>query len=342
MFHCHLVFLLFCAPYKKCLKEKQKKKLVNDAKERDSDLLKKLDIAKESDNLNSQEKRIWDYMKNINDSKKFREANDKNRLRFQLGQKDRMKSAIFFSGRYLEQFEEIFKENGLPIELTRLVFVESSFNVLARSKVGASGLWQLMPSVAKPHKMISSYVDQRNDPWAATALAAKVLSGNYKMLESWPLAITGYNHGPNGVRRMVEKYSTNEIVDLIQNVRSKKSFGFASRNFYPSFLAALEVEKNASFYFPGVKWSQKLRTIPYKVRSAMPYSELVQLFDNDQKQVEIYNPHLTHKVKNKAATIPPGTQIYILSDRLALLQKRILDRRLASDDSHRLNSLDSH
>ena len=73
---------------------------------------------------------------------------DPKSVRLQMGLKDRMQKALFLSGRYLPMMESIFKKNDLPPELTRIVFVESSFNVFAQSKVGASGLWQIMPSVA--------------------------------------------------------------------------------------------------------------------------------------------------------------------------------------------------
>lgn len=313
-------------------KEKEKKKLVNDAKERASEILKKLDQNPTPWILSAQEKRVWDYMKNINDPEKFRDANDKNRLRFQLGQSDRMKKAIYFSGRYLEEFEQIFRDEKLPIELTRLVFVESSFNVLARSKVGASGLWQIMPSVAKPLKMINANVDRRNDPWDATRLAAKVLAGNYKLLGEWPLAVTGYNHGPNGVKKMCEKYNTKNLVEMIQNVRSKKSFGFASRNFYASFMAALQVEKNAKTYFPDIQWSEKLKSVAYKLPNGMPYSELTQIFDNDKGQLNIFNPHLTSRVKTAEGKIPAGTKIYVPAEKLVLLEKKGSTRNVASED----------
>ena len=312
-------------------REKAKKKLVNDAKERASDILSKLDKNPNISFLSAQERRIWDYLKNINDPDKFRDANDKNRLRFQLGQSDRMKKAIFFSGRYLEEFEQIFRQEKLPIELTRLVFVESSFNVLARSKVGASGLWQIMPSVARPLKMINANVDRRNDPWDATRLAAKVLAGNYKLLGEWPLAVTGYNHGPNGMKKMCEKYNTKNLVEMVQNIRSKKSFGFASRNFYASFMAALQVEKNAKKYFPDIQWSEKLKSVAYKVPVAMPYQQLTKIFDNDKGQVEIFNPHLTARVKSNKVKIPPGTKIYVPVEKLVLLEKGGVERSLAAD-----------
>mgnify|MGYP001298316806 CR=1 FL=1 len=65
---------------------------------------------------------------------------DARKVRLQMGLKDRMEKAFFVSGKYLPMMEDIFRKKGLPIELTRIVFVESSFNVNAYSKVGASGL----------------------------------------------------------------------------------------------------------------------------------------------------------------------------------------------------------
>jgi len=151
------------------------------------------------------------------------------------------------------------------VELTRLAFVESSFNIMARSKVGASGIWQIMPYTARPYKMISTSVDKRNHPLEATKFAAKLLRDNYNMLESWPLAVTGYNHGPTGVKKMTKAYKTRDIATLIENVESRRSFGFASRNFYACFLAALEVERKANIYFDSVAWSKPLESQDLKL-----------------------------------------------------------------------------
>ena len=73
-------------------------------------------------------------------------ATYRDRIRSQLGQKERFQQGIVWAGRYLHQMEEIFRGEGVPIEITRLPFVESSFNLMARSKVGASGIWQFMRS----------------------------------------------------------------------------------------------------------------------------------------------------------------------------------------------------
>lgn len=258
---------------------------------------------------------------------------EKERLRFQLGQKDKMQDAIFYSGRYLEDMEKIFREANLPIELTRLAFVESSFNIMARSKVGASGIWQIMPYTARPYKMITPVVDKRNHPIEATKLAARLLRNNYSMLESWPLAVTGYNHGPTGVLKMTRDYETRELSELIQNVRSRKSFGFASRNFYASFLAAIEVEKNAGKYFDSVVWSKPLNSQDLKLPVAIKYKDIVGWFDGDDRKAQIFNPHLTHKAR-QGHLIPAKTIIAVPKDKynVALISLARKDRTVAMED----------
>lgn len=254
------------------------------------------------------------------------------RLRFQLGQKDRMLEAIFYSGRYLEDMEQIFKDAGLPIELTRLAFVESSFNIMARSKVGASGIWQIMPYTARPYRMLSATVDKRNHPLEATRMAAKLLRQNYSMLESWPLAVTGYNHGPTGVQKMTRSYKTRELGELVENVRSRKSFGFASRNFYASFLAALEVEKNAVKYFDAVVWSQPLDSRDLKLPVGVKYREVLAWFDGDDRKAQLFNPHLTAKAR-KGQLIPAKTIIAVPADKynIALISLARKDRMVAME-----------
>lgn len=296
-------------------KAKQKKKLVEDKKKEISEILKKLAKVSSPEGLSEPELKVWKMFENINEPDKFKEAAEKGRLRFQLGQKDRMQSAIFYSGRYLENMEQIFKQANMPIELTRIVFVESSFNVLARSKVGASGLWQIMRYTARPYRMITSGTDLRNQPMAATKLAARLFEDNYRMLNAWPLAITGYNHGPTGVRKMTEKYKTREIVDLIQNVRSRRSFGFASRNFFACFLAALEVERNALKYFPKIAWSQPLDAEEIKLPINVKYKDLLTWFDGDDEKAQVFNPHVNRPTRRNSVTIPAKTVISVPKDR---------------------------
>jgi membrane-bound lytic murein transglycosylase D len=298
------------ADYNAVKKEILRKRMVKKEKERISNLLKKLQKVKNPELLNEEEKKIWDYFSSVNEKNKFLLASGKNRIRFQLGQKDRIIQGIYFSGRYLEDFEKIFREASIPMELTRLVFVESSFNVLARSKVGASGLWQIMPKTGKPYMMINDAIDKRNHPIEAAKTATKLLRTNYRMLESWPLAVTGWNHGPNGILRMTKKYKTRELGE-IADITKKKTFGFASKNFYSSFLAILEVEKNAFKYLGNVTWSQPLDSIEIKTPVALTYKELVSWFDGNDLKTQIFNPHINRVVRQGKMKITKGAVLSI-------------------------------
>ena len=71
---------------------------------------------------------------------------------------------------------------------------------------------------------------------------------NYRLVGTWPLAVTAYNHGPGGLRRAQEELGTSDIAVIVKRYQGS-TFGFASRNFYCSFLAALEVDRNAEKIF---------------------------------------------------------------------------------------------
>lgn len=259
--------------------------------------------------LTNFEKKVWDFFVKNKNFKEIKSLGDKSRLRFQLGQSDRMQTAIFYSGRYLEEIEKIFEDEGLPVELARIPFVESSFNVFAYSKVGASGIFQVMPNSSPQPHSTRRYFDMRNSPIHAAKMATKIFKMGKKLTGSWPLAVIGYNHGPSGVKKKVEKVKTRSIGKLLS--KYKKTFGFASRNFYPCFLAVLEVEGHANKYFKKIRWSERLPSISYKLPVSIKYDDLLSWYDNDDKKVKVYNPHLTPIVRRRKMTIPIGTEVEI-------------------------------
>lgn len=159
------------------------------------------------------------------------------RLRTQLGLANQFIRAANTAQSYIPDMEEIFKGENVPTRVTRLAFVESMFNTAARSKVGASGIWQLMPGTARRFMNVNHYVDERNAPLKATRAAARLLAANYRELGSWPLAITAYNHGTAGMARAQKWVGGPDLDQVIQKFQSP-SFGFASKNFYAEFLAA--------------------------------------------------------------------------------------------------------
>ncbi len=164
-------------------------------------------------------------------------------LRTQQGLADEFPRAAERADRYIPYMEKIFANKGLPTDLTRIVFVESMFNKEALSKVGASGVWQFMPDTARLYMTVSGFIDERLSPLKATYGAASLLESNYRMLKSWPLAVTAYNHGPGGMQKAARTVGSENLDDIIRRYQGG-SFGFASRNFYSEFLAARHVYKS--------------------------------------------------------------------------------------------------
>ena len=174
------------------------------------------------------------------------------RVRFQRGQANRFRDGVTRSGRWRDYIVETLREAGVPEVLAALPHVESSFDPTARSHADAWGLWQFTRSTGQRFMQIDHVVDERLDPSLSTRAAAQLLRYNYDVTGEWPLAITAYNHGSAGMRRAVEQLGTRDIGVIHWDYRGR-SFGFASRNFYPAFLAAVDVEARADELFGPVR-----------------------------------------------------------------------------------------
>lgn len=200
--------------------------------------------------LSPQERRILALWGAHVSAARLREAADD--IRFQLGQSNRFKAGLIRSGAWQHAIARALAANGLPAQLAALPLVESSYNPRAYSKDGAAGLWQFMPGTARRFLRIGAAIDQRLDPFSATVAAAQLLAYNYHILGTWPLAITAYNQGVVGMVRAVRALGTHDIVTIVERYHSP-TFGFASRNFYVSFLAALYVEEHARRFFGNLR-----------------------------------------------------------------------------------------
>ena len=166
----------------------------------------------------------------------------------QLGIKERFRDGVIRSGRYVETFQQVFESEGLPADLALLPLVESSFENRALSNAGAAGIWQFTRSTGRLYLNVNRKLDERLDPLKATRAAARLLLANYNALESWPLAITAYNHGRGGMLRAQSEMGSSEITKVINEYRGPL-FGYASMNFYSEFVAAVEVYNNYQQYF---------------------------------------------------------------------------------------------
>jgi membrane-bound lytic murein transglycosylase D len=192
----------------------------------------------------SEEKRVANLFGTEAQRPDFRSA--MRNLRCQVGQKDAFRQGIIRSGAYLAEIKQIFRDAGLPTELSYLPHVESSFNPKAYSKFGAAGVWQFTRSTGKRFMTVGYAVDERRDPILSSYAAARLLKQNFKKLRNWPMAITAYNHGVTGMLRAKRRKGSYEAI--FKEYRSR-IFKFASRNFYSEFLAASEVAQNYRQYF---------------------------------------------------------------------------------------------
>ena len=288
-------------------KSKARRSLLKEKKDKIAAKLLYFNTLSNPSSLSQEDLKIWNAFQLVKEENKFVAAAEEGRIRFQLGQSDYVVKGIYNSGRYLETMEKIFDEHNLPRELTRLPFVESSFNLNARSKVGASGIWQFMRSTGKQYMKVGSLIDERNDPIIATKAAAKKLANNYRLLGNWPLALTAYNYGPSGLMRMSKKYNTDDLSYLIENAQGDR-FGFASKNFYASFLAIVQVEQEANKYFSNLKWAPKTEFKEHFIAKNILYSQLVDLFQSEEEFI-FYNPHFTKQGRRSYSTINKGSNI---------------------------------
>ncbi len=255
---------------------------------------------------------------------KYKRAIDEDLVRTQTGIKERYAEAVKRAGRYMPILEQIFSvEYGLPKELTRLPFVESSFDYTAYSSVGAAGIWQFMPRTAKAHRLaVNTVVDQRRDPIASTHAAAQYLRTAYNELGSWPLALTSYNHGVGGVKKKVGQFGTSDIVQLIEHP-SERPFGFASSNFYPEFLAAVEIYRDLSTYFPALELDKPLNLRHQVITQPTRVQSVAHQVGVDVEALRAVNYALSSAVWNGRAAIPKGYTLYIPQGDTLFLAKQL-------------------
>ena len=237
----------------------------------------------------------------------------KERVRFQLGQKERFKQGLERSTAYLDTIRAVFSQYGVPAQLAYLPHVESSFNYDAYSRVGAAGLWQFMRGTGRLFLKINYLIDERRDPILATVAAARLLHQNFSELSAWPLAITAYNHGLNGMKHAVEITGSRDISVIIRNYQSP-TFQFASKNFYSCFLAASDIAKNPSAYFTDVHFMPKREFKTVALPSFMRPTVVAKYLGVPEKTLMEFNPALRPVVFFQQKQIPSGYCIRIPSE----------------------------
>lgn len=282
------------------ISEEERRSHINSRKKFYANLLKNIT---ESPQLDEDQKRVLKLFKTCASEQAINEA--ENRIRFQYGQMQRFKIGLERSFMYLDTISSILKKYGLPDKLKYLPHVESSFDPNAYSKAGATGMWQFMHYTGKLFLNINHDIDERLDPILATDAAARLLNYNYEQLKSWPLAITAYNHGLNGIKKAVNTIGTNNFAEILVKHKSP-SFQFASKNYYASFIAAMHLADSAFHYFPDLAPHRAFTFKSLTIETRITPDQLCQTAGITLDLLKQYNPAIKANVYHQQKSIPSG------------------------------------
>ena len=285
------------------------KKKIKTTKAKYRSILQKLSQKSPSTPLSPEEQRIVDMLGSEAKPSEYQQA--RRRIRCQVGQKDRFREGIIRSGAYLDEIRRILRHYGIPQGLAYLPHVESSFNPNAYSKFGAAGAWQFTRSTGRLYMKINYTIDERRDPIRAAHAAAKLLKRNYTKLNSWPMAITAYNHGLAGMLRAQRKHGRYE--NVFNNYRSR-TFKFASRNFYSEFLAARAVADNYQKYFGELILNTPIKTTEITLAEYTSIPNLAKHLDIDLNRLRKLNPALRPPVFKGRKYAPKGYRLKLPAD----------------------------
>jgi membrane-bound lytic murein transglycosylase D len=283
---------------------------VERTKKRYRDILKALGSGKRAELSRDEARVLGLFPTNVTNTTLRRAAGN---VRFQLGQSDKFRAGIVRSGAWLPYIRRVLSETGVPLELAALPHVESSFRSDAYSRVGAAGLWQFTRSTGRRFMQVDYTVDERLDPEIATESAARLLLENYQTTGTWPLAITSYNHGAAGMRRAVRQVGTTDIARIVRSYKSR-TFGFASRNFYASFLAALDVERDAKRHFGALVLEEPVEADSVRLDHYYSVSSLTRATGLGIDVLSEYNRGLRPAVWRGEGLAPKGYRLRIPAD----------------------------
>jgi membrane-bound lytic murein transglycosylase D len=248
------------------------------------------------DQLSDVERVMFEIFEANEDPRSYEFASQSGRIRAQQGLKDHLDRAVVVSRKYLGRMEEMFIEEGVPKEITRLPFVESCFVNEACSVSGAIGIWQFMPKTAMKDLRVDSAIDERYDPLKSTRAAARFLKQNHRILKNWNLSVMAYHHGAGLVSKAIKRLKTNDPVQIIRYFKDPQ-FKFASRNYLFEWMAMVEVDSDAAR-----ERLPEFITISFPKKMTM--STVIQRLRLLEKEIRLLNPHFRDPIWTGKSQIP--------------------------------------
>ncbi|MDX1542725.1 MAG: LysM peptidoglycan-binding domain-containing protein [Christiangramia sp.] len=202
--------------------------------------------------------------------------------------KQSMERLMALSSYYFPLFEQELDKYDIPLEIKYLSIVESALNPRAKSRVGATGLWQFMFTTGKMHGLdVSSYVDERMDPGRSTEAAAQYLASLYKVFGDWDLVLASYNSGPGNVSKAIRRSGGATDYWHLRRYLPRETAGYV-----PAFLATLYLFEYADEH----KFQPKRPDVVYfetdtiQVKKLLTFDQISKVTGVDDEMIQFLNP----------------------------------------------------
>ncbi|MBW1293872.1 LysM peptidoglycan-binding domain-containing protein [Aquimarina litoralis] len=189
---------------------------------------------------------------------------------------------------YFPLFEQELDNQNIPLEIKYLAIVESALKPRAKSRVGATGLWQFMFGTGKMFGLeVSSYVDERMDPIMATQAACKYLASLYRVFGDWDLALASYNSGPGNVTKAIRRSGGYTNYWNIRHNLPRETAGYL-----PAFLATMYIFEYAEEhgFKPRKPEFAYFETDTIKVKQMITLDQVSEVMDIDIEELQFLNP----------------------------------------------------
>ncbi|MEI6805827.1 MAG: lytic transglycosylase domain-containing protein [Myxococcaceae bacterium] len=300
---------------------KAREQMIKKGKQELIAVLKELDACQpeSADDLKGLAKQVYLAIEDNPRKDKYKRIQN---IRAQNGLKDQFEEGYRRSGAHEQEIKARLRNAGLPEELIGIVFVESLFHPKSRSSVGAMGIWQFMKNTAHEFMRVNQLVDERQDPIVSTEAAIRYIKSAKKSLKEWPLVITSYNYGRGGMAKAVEMTQSDDFEVILKDYENPR-FGFAARNYYAEFLAAVDIYKQADQIFPEVepvsRWAYEIIELP----RAISVHDLLSTKSIEAVWLKTYNPALTKYAHDGRQILPKGFTLRVPSEERAKLEKRL-------------------
>ncbi len=195
---------------------------------------------------------------------------------------------------YFPLFEEQLDKYNLPLELKYLAVIESALNPVARSRVGATGLWQFMYGTGKMYGLqVNSMVDDRSDIYKSTVAACEHFVDLYKIYKDWNLVLCAYNAGPGNVNRAIRRAGGVRDFWAIRHFLPRET-----QNYVPAFMGVTYVIEHAADHnlYPNPPIYSHLDVDTLKVNQQLSLRTVSQFLDIPLDHLRYLNPSFRQNI----------------------------------------------